>query len=66
MAGIQDRLRGFRVRGGAGVVPISFSWGTAEARGRALREALNEADRGMYLEKRKRSANAPEARPPAV
>jgi len=54
MAGIQERLQGFRVRG-AGALPISFSWGTAEAAGRALRDALNEADRSMYLEKRKRS-----------
>ena len=65
MADIQARLRGFRVRG-AGALPISFSWGTAEARGRDLREALNEADRGMYLGKRKRAANVPEPRPPAL
>jgi diguanylate cyclase (GGDEF)-like protein len=65
MADIEARLQGFRVRG-AGALPISFSWGTAEARGRALREALNEADRSMYIGKRKRAANVPEPYPPAV
>jgi diguanylate cyclase (GGDEF)-like protein len=65
MAGIEARLQGFRVRG-VGAVPISFSWGTAEASGRALREALDEADHNMYAGKRKRAANVPEPRPPAV
>jgi diguanylate cyclase (GGDEF)-like protein len=65
MADIEARLQAFRLRG-AGALPISFSWGTAEARGRALREALNDADRGMYLGKRKRAANVPEPRPPAL
>jgi diguanylate cyclase (GGDEF)-like protein len=65
MADIEARLQGFRVRG-VGALPISFSWGTAEALGRALREALDEADRNMYAGKRKRAANVPEPRPPAV
>ena len=44
MGEIEARLRGFRVRG-YGVLPISFSWGTADAHDRPLREALDEADR---------------------
>ncbi len=54
MADIELRLREFRVRG-FGVLPISFSWGTAETHGRALRDALDEADRSMYSRKRTRS-----------
>ena len=66
MADIEARLKSFRVRGaGAATVPISFSWGTAEAGGRPLREALNEADRSMYLGKRRRTSNL-EPRPPAA
>jgi diguanylate cyclase (GGDEF)-like protein len=57
MSGIEARLREFRVRG-YGALPISFSWGTADARGRALRETLDEADRNMYALKRTR-ARAP-------
>jgi hypothetical protein len=53
MAEIEARLRDFRVRG-FGVLPISFSWGTAEAYGRPLRDALDEADRNMYTLKRSR------------
>ena len=53
MAAIEARLRDFRVRG-VGVLPISFSWGTAEAQGRALRDALDEADHNMYALKRQR------------
>jgi diguanylate cyclase (GGDEF)-like protein len=53
MEAIQQRLRGFQVRG-HGTLPISFSWGTAEAVGRSLRDALDEADRDMYAFKRKR------------
>lgn len=53
MEDILGRLRDFRVRG-AGVLPISFSWGTAEAQGRPLREALDEADQTMYGLKRTR------------
>ena len=53
MPEIEARLREFRVRG-FGVLPITFSWGTAEARGRTLREALDEADRNMYSLKRTR------------
>jgi diguanylate cyclase (GGDEF)-like protein len=58
MGEIEARLRGFRVRG-YGVLPISFSWGTAEAHGRPLREALDEADRNMYAVKRQRAAELP-------
>ncbi|HWQ53204.1 MAG TPA: GGDEF domain-containing protein [Bryobacteraceae bacterium] len=52
MQEIAERLRGFRVRG-HGILPISFSWGTAEG-GRLLREVLDEADRNMYGFKRGR------------
>jgi diguanylate cyclase (GGDEF)-like protein len=54
MGEIESRLRDFRVRG-FGMLPISFSWGTAEGRGRPLREALDEADRVMYQLKRSRA-----------
>ena len=54
MAGIESRLREFRVRG-IGILPITFSWGTADSQGRALREALDEADRNMYTLKRSRA-----------
>jgi diguanylate cyclase (GGDEF)-like protein len=54
MSDISARLREFRVRG-HGVLPISFSWGTAEAAGRVLREALDEADRSMYALKRSKT-----------
>jgi diguanylate cyclase (GGDEF)-like protein len=57
MSGIEARLREFRVRG-YGALPISFSWGTADARGRPLRDTLDEADRNMYEMKRTR-ARAP-------
>jgi len=51
MQEISARLLEFRVRG-HGVLPITFSWGTAEAAGRVLREALDEADQTMYALKR--------------
>ena len=54
MTEIENRLHGFRVRG-FGVLPITFSWGIAEAQGRSLREALDEADRSMYALKRARA-----------
>ena len=54
MTEIEARLHDFRVRG-FGVLPISFSWGTAEVQGRTLREALDEADRSMYVLKRSRA-----------
>jgi len=54
MAEIEARLREFRVRG-HGVLPISFSWGTAEAAARTLREAVDEADQKMYALKRSRA-----------
>jgi len=58
MAEIELRLRDFRVRG-FGSLPISFSWGTAEAWGRTLHDALEEADRNMYALKRMRAAERP-------
>ncbi|HXK07066.1 MAG TPA: GGDEF domain-containing protein [Verrucomicrobiae bacterium] len=54
LAAIEGRLRQFRVRG-IGLLPITFSWGTADTQGRALREALDEADRNMYTLKRLRA-----------
>lgn len=54
MREIQQRLKEFRVRG-HGVLPISFSWGTAEAAGRPLREIVHEADQDMYVYKRRKS-----------
>ena len=55
MLDLRDRLQAFRVRG-YGVLPISFSWGAAEAHGRTLRETLDEADRMMYGKKGSRRA----------
>jgi diguanylate cyclase (GGDEF)-like protein len=57
MAAIEQRLKDFRFRG-FGVLPISFSWGTADAYGRPLREALDQADRNMYALKRTRAEAA--------
>src|SRR5664279_1811958 len=66
MADIESRLRDFRVRG-LGVLPIAFSWGTADTDGRALRDALDESDRNMYTLKRSRAAgDASRERPPAL
>jgi diguanylate cyclase (GGDEF)-like protein len=53
MREIASRLRGFRVRG-HGILPISFSWGTADDGGRPLREVVDDADRKMYELKRGR------------
>ena len=64
MADIETRLRDFRVRG-FGVLPISFSWGTAPISGRSLRDSLDEADRNMYALKRKRAGISSSERPPA-
>jgi diguanylate cyclase (GGDEF)-like protein len=61
MAAIEARLRDFQVRG-HGMLPISFSWGTAEGNGRHLRDALDEADRTMYALKRTRPAPGGEQR----
>ncbi|HEY1342845.1 MAG TPA: GGDEF domain-containing protein [Bryobacteraceae bacterium] len=61
MTEIEGRLADFRVRG-FGALPIRFSWGTAEAHGRPLREALDEADRNMYTLKRSRAAERQSAR----
>jgi len=58
MQEISARLREFRVRG-HGVLPITFSWGTAEAAGRVLREALDEADQSMYALKRTKQGLRP-------
>jgi len=66
MTEIELRLADFRVRG-YGILPIHFSWGTAEARERALRDALDEADQKMYALKRERAGELPaRERPPAV
>jgi diguanylate cyclase (GGDEF)-like protein len=65
MTDLEARLRDFRVRG-FGALPISFSWGTADARSRTMREALEEADKRMYETKRARAAGAPGERSPAT
>jgi len=57
MGDIEARLREFRVRG-SGMLPITFSWGTADGHGRPLREALDEADRKMYSFKRVRGGES--------
>ncbi len=53
MEAIEERLRGFRVRG-HGVLPISFSWGVSEGNGGRLRETIDLADQQMYAWKRAR------------
>ncbi len=58
MTEIRRRLNDFQVRG-YGALPISFSWGTAEAAGEPLRQVLDAGDRDMYSFKRSRGA--PEA-----
>jgi diguanylate cyclase (GGDEF)-like protein len=65
MSELEARLNEFHVRG-FGSLPISASWGTADARARVLREALDEADRRMYAAKRGRggSQSAPAAARP--
>jgi diguanylate cyclase (GGDEF)-like protein len=55
MLEVRRRLNDFRVRG-YGVLPISFSWGTAEAPGKPLRQLLDAADHDMYSYKKRRSA----------
>ncbi|MFN7997866.1 MAG: GGDEF domain-containing protein [Bryobacteraceae bacterium] len=50
MQELRSRLKTFRVRG-IGVLPISFSWGTAEGGGKPLRDTLEQADRQMYSHK---------------
>ncbi len=57
MSDLELRLREFRVRG-FGTLPISISWGTADGHGRPLRDALDEADRSMYVVKRSRAAES--------
>ena len=54
MEELETRLRDFRVRG-FGILPIRFSWGTSDAQGKPLRDALDRADRAMYTLKRSRS-----------
>ena len=61
MRALGDRLGGFQVRG-YGVMPISFSWGTAELQGGSLRKALDDADREMYANKRQQAQ--PQPQPP--
>jgi len=56
MAEIEARLKDFQVRG-FGVLPISFSWGTADGHGRPLRDVLDEADSVMYGRKRARATS---------
>jgi diguanylate cyclase (GGDEF)-like protein len=56
---IEQRLSDFQVRG-FGELPISFSWGVADGREKALRQALDEADRAMYTAKRSRGEVARE------
>ena len=53
MTELEQRLSDFQVRGFGGL-PISFSWGVADARNRPLRQALDEADQAMYVLKRSR------------
>jgi diguanylate cyclase (GGDEF)-like protein len=55
MLEIRTRLNEFQVRG-YGALPISFSWGTAEASGAPLRQTLDAADHEMYSYKRARPA----------
>ncbi len=53
MEALEQRLRDFKVRG-HGLMPIAFSWGVAEGKGRTFRAALDEADGEMYTLKRAR------------
>jgi diguanylate cyclase (GGDEF)-like protein len=64
MGEVEARLGGFQVRG-LGVLPISFSWGAADASGRSLRDALDDADRRMYALKRSRAGVRSVEHPPA-
>jgi diguanylate cyclase (GGDEF)-like protein len=65
MTEIEQRLSDFKVRG-FGELPISFSWGIAEGRGRPLRQALDAADHAMYAAKRSRGEFARLHRPAAL
>src|SRR6185369_9049547 len=58
MRELRQRLSAFQVRG-FGVMPISFSWGTAELQGGPLRSALDMADREMYVHKPRQPAREP-------
>jgi len=55
MLELRRRLNHFRVRG-FGALPLSFSWGAAEAEGKTIRDVLDAADHDMYSYKRRRSA----------
>ena len=55
MLEVRRRLSHFCVRD-MGALPISFSWGAAEASGAPLRQLLEAADLDMYSYKRRRSA----------
>jgi diguanylate cyclase (GGDEF)-like protein len=55
MLELRRRLNNFRVRG-YGALPLSFSWGAAEAAGETMRQLLDAADHDMYSYKRRRSA----------
>lgn len=61
MRELETRLHEFRVRG-FGTLPISVSWGTADGRARPLRDALDDADRRMYVLKRSRAAETSRGR----
>lgn len=54
LVGLEERLQRFRIRG-KGVLPIRVSWGAVEAAGRSLSQAIEEADRRMYLRKKEKS-----------
>ncbi|HEX3878630.1 MAG TPA: GGDEF domain-containing protein [Bryobacteraceae bacterium] len=57
MVELEGRLHEYRVRG-FGSLPILISWGVADAHGRVLREAIDEADQRMYAAKRARANSA--------
>jgi len=55
MRNLQERLSRFRLRG-KGVLPVNLSWGMADLSHRSLRQALEDADRQMYLRKREKAS----------
>ncbi len=50
---LEQHLQRFRIRG-RGVLPVGISWGTAEVAPGSLRQAIEEADHGMYLKKKEK------------
>ncbi len=60
MQEVEQRLRGFQVRG-EGQVPILISWGISVSHGGRLRDALDAADREMYAMKRRQANRQGEA-----